>query len=155
MDKLFVGAFIFFSFLWVMIFSPFVFAQETTGFQEPLEEVFQWINEAIRPSIEDSDLENDTKTNLIDTLDSGTDAGIKGVGLWFGIHLFFVNMLFAGVSETDIPIDKSIIVIVSMILVFVLMIALVRKLFKENTKVMIIVVTILFILAILGIVIEF
>lgn len=134
---------------------PLIFAQEGTGFQEPISDFFGWINEIISESIESSDIKNDTKTNLQNTLDAGTGAGKSGVGLWFGIHNFFVEAIFAGTSEADLPISKDLITIISMIAVFIILLGLIKHVFRENMKIGIIIVIILFILAMAGIFIEF
>jgi len=128
---------------------------ESTGFEEPVKEVFEWIKEAVQPSIDNSGFDDTTNDNLSKALDSGTDAGIKGTALWFGIHEFVVDLLFAGVSETDMPIDKDLIVIISMMLVFFMMLVLIKKLAKENTKLLVIASGVLLTLAILGIGLEF
>lgn len=128
---------------------------ESTGFAEPISAVFDWINEIFTATIDDSDLDPETNENLQDTLDSGTDAGKKGVSLWFAIHEFFVDAIFAGTNEADLPIDKDMIVIISMIMVFLLMLGLIMKLFRENLKIAIIVVIILLALGLSGVFIEF
>ena len=63
-------------------------------FEESLFSVFDWINEIVTPSIQDPSFDNATQTNYLNTLDAGTESGKKGVSLWFGIHEFFVNMIF-------------------------------------------------------------
>lgn len=138
------------------LFTPLsVYAQEGTGFEEPITGFFDWINDIFSESIDDTNLNNDTTTNLQSTLDAGTDAGKKGVGLWFGIHHFFVEAIFAGTSEADLPISKDMITIISMIAVFIIIISLLRHLFKENMKIFVIVIVVLLILASVGIFIEF
>ena len=134
---------------------PNAYADESTGFAEPLNDMFNWIDEVFTEAIEDENLDNSTKTNLQLTLDSGTDAGKSGVALWFGIHEFFVNLIFAGTTEAELGIDKDLITIVSMIMVSLLLIGLVIKLIRENTKIAIIIVVILMALGVTGLVIEF
>jgi len=132
---------------------PYSYAE--SEFEQSLFSVFDWINEVITPSIQDGDLDNDSKDNFQDTLDSGTDAGKKGVSLWFYVHEFFVNLIFATTTEADLPIDRDLIVIISMLAVSALIIGLVFHLLRENTKILAIVVIILLVLGTLGIVIEF
>lgn len=140
----------------VLIFSvPNQAFAESTGFQEPVEQVFDWIQEVVQPSIDNSGFPDDTNENLSNALESGTDAGKTGTALWFGIHEFVVDILFAGVSETDMPIDKDLIVIISMLLVFFMMLVLIKKLAKENAKLLVIASGVLLTLAILGIGLEF
>ena len=134
--------------------TPFAFADDT-GFSEPMNDMFNWVDEVFTEAIEDENFDNSTKTNLQQTLDSGTDAGKKGVSLWFGIHEFFVNLIFAGTTEAELGIDKDLITIVSMIMVSLLLIGLVIKLIRENTKIAIIIVLILLALGATGLVLEF
>ena len=134
--------------------TPFAFADDT-GFSEPMNDMFNWVDEVFTEAIEDENFDNSTKTNLQQTLDSGTDAGKKGVSLWFGIHEFFVNLIFAGTTETELGIDKDLITIVSMIMVSLLLIGLVIKLIRENTKIAMLVVIILLALGAFGLVLEF
>ena len=134
--------------------TPFAFADDT-GFSEPMNDMFNWVDEVFTEAIEDENFDNSTKTNLQQTLDSGTDAGKKGVSLWFGIHEFFVNLIFAGTTEAELGIDKDLITIVSMIMVSLLLIGLVIKLIRENTKIAIIIVIILLALGATGLVLEF
>ena len=134
--------------------TPFAFADDT-GFSEPMNDMFNWVDEVFTEAIEDENFDNSTKTNLQQTLDSGTDAGKSGVALWFGIHEFFVNLIFAGTTEAELGIDKDLITIVSMIMVSLLLIGLVLKLIKENTKIAIIIVIILMALGATGLVLEF
>ncbi len=140
-------------FLLLLFFQP-VYAQ-TSDFAEPISGIFDWIDDLFTQSIQESEFDNSTETNLIDTLNSGTESGKKGVSLWFSVHEFFVNLIFTGVSETDLPIDKDIIVIISMIMVSLLLIGLVLKLIRENTKIAIIVILILVSLGVVGLGIEF
>ncbi len=133
---------------------PFSYAQEN-DFEESIQSVFEWINEVITPSITEAGMDNQTTTNYLDALDSGTDAGKKGVSLWWGIHEFMVDIVFAGTSQADLPIDKDLIVIISMFAVFVLMIGLIYHLLRENTKIALIVIVILIVLGSLGIFLEF
>ena len=134
--------------------TPFAFADDT-GFSEPMNDMFNWVDEVFTEAIEDENFDNSTKTNLQQTLDSGTDAGKSGVALWFGIHEFFVNLIFAGTTEAELGIDKDLITIVSMIMVSLLLIGLVIKLIRENTKIAMIVVIILLALGATGLVLEF
>ena len=134
--------------------TPFAFADDT-GFSEPMNDMFNWVDEVFTEAIEDENFDNSTKTNLQQTLDSGTDSGKKGVALWFGIHEFFVNLIFAGTTEAELGIDKDLITIVSMIMVSLLLIGLVIKLIRENTKIAIIIVLILLALGATGLVLEF
>ena len=134
--------------------TPFAFADDT-GFSEPMNDMFNWVDEVFTEAIEDENFDNSTKTNLQQTLDSGTDAGKSGVALWFGIHEFFVNLIFAGTTEAELGIDKDLITIVSMIMVSLLLIGLVIKLIRENTKIAIIIVIILLVLGATGLVLEF
>jgi hypothetical protein len=134
--------------------TPFAFADDT-GFSEPMNDMFNWVDEVFTEAIEDENFDNSTKTNLQQTLDSGTDAGKSGVALWFGIHEFFVNLIFAGTTEAELGIDKDLITIVSMIMVSLLLIGLVIKLIRENTKIAIIIVIILLALGATGLVLEF
>lgn len=132
---------------------PNIYAE--SEFEESIGAVFDWINEVVTPSIQDETLDQHTRDNFQDTLDSGTEAGKKGVSLWFGIHEFFVDLIFASTTEAELGIDKDLIVIVSMLAVFALMIGLIFHLIKENTKILAIVVVILLVLGLLGIVVEF
>jgi len=134
--------------------TPFAFADDT-GFSEPMNDMFNWVDEVFTEAIEDENFDNSTKTNLQQTLDSGTDAGKSGVALWFGIHEFFVNLIFAGTTEAELGIDKDLITIVSMIMVSLLLIGLVIKLIRENTKIAMLVVIILLALGAFGLVLEF
>ena len=134
--------------------TPFAFADDT-GFSEPMNDMFNWVDEVFTEAIEDENFNNSTKTNLQQTLDSGTDAGKSGGALWFGIHEFFVNLIFAGTTEAELGIDKDLITIVSMIMVSLLLIGLVIKLIRENTKIAIIIVLILLALGATGLVLEF
>ena len=134
--------------------TPFAFADDT-GFSEPMNDMFNWVDEVFTEAIEDENFDNSTKTNLQQTLDSGTDAGKKGVSLWFGIHEVFVNLIFAGTTEAELGIDKDLITIVSMIMVSLLLIGLVIKLIRENTKIAMLVVIILLALGAFGLVLEF
>ena len=134
---------------------PNAYADESTGFAEPMNDMFNWIDEVFTEAIESENFDNSTKTNLQVTLDSGTDAGKNGIALWFGIHEFFVNLIFAGTTEAELGIDKDLITIVSMIMVSLLLIGLVLKLIKENTKIAIIIVVILLALGATGLVLEF
>jgi hypothetical protein len=138
-----------------LVFFSIPNAYADNDFEESIGQVFDFINEVVSPSIQNPDFDNSTQTNFQETLDSGTDAGKKGVSLWFGIHEFFVNLIFASSTEADLPIDRDIIVIVSMLAVFALMIGLVMHLIKENTKIALIVIAILIILAVVGIGVEF
>ena len=133
---------------------PLSYADEM-GFSEPINGAFDWIDEVFTQAIEEENLNNSTKINLQQTLDSGTDAGKKGVSLWFGIHEFFVNLIFAGTTEAELGVDKDLIIIVSMIMVSLLLIGLVIKLIRENTKIAMIVIIILLALGATGLVIEF
>ena len=135
--------------------TPFAFADESTGFAEPMNNMFDWVDEVFTEAIDDESLDNSTKTNLQQTLDSGTNAGKSGVALWFGIHEFFVNLIFAGTTEAELGIDKDLITIVSMIMVSLLLIGLVIKLIRENTKIAMLVVIILLALGAFGLVLEF
>ena len=134
---------------------PNAYADESTGFAEPMNDMFNWVDEVFTEAIDNEEFDNSTKTNLQLTLDSGTDAGKSGVALWFGIHEFFVNLIFAGTTEAELGIDKDLITIVSMIMVSLLLIGLVLKLIKENTKIAIIIVVILLALGVTGLAIEF
>jgi len=120
-----------------------------------MNDMFNWVDEVFTEAIEDENFDNSTKTNLQQTLDSGTNAGKSGVALWFGIHEFFVNLIFAGTTEAELGIDKDLITIVSMIMVSLLLIGLVIKLIRENTKIAIIIVLILLALGATGLVLEF
>ena len=133
---------------------PTAYAQES-DFEESAGAVFDWINEIISPSIQDGNFDNDTTTNLQNTLDAGTDAGKKGVGLWWSVHLFVVNLIFTGVSETDYPVDKDLIIILSMFLVFIMMVGIVIHLARENTKLLVIGIAVLLALGAFGILVEF
>jgi len=140
-------------FMSTITFTP-AFAQEA-DFEDSLKSIFDWINEVITPSITDQGFDNTTVTNYKKTLDSGTDAGKAGVSLWWGIHAFFVDLIFAGATSAELGIDKDLIVIVSMLAVFALVIGLIFHIFKENTKIAVIVIGILLALGVMGIVIEF
>ena len=133
---------------------PFVYA-DTAGFEEPISGVFDWINNVISANIASTNLPPNTETNVQNALDSGTEAGKRGTSLWFAVHAFFVDLIFAGVDEADIPIDRDIIVIISMILVAILVIMLLKKLLHENMKVGFVVVVIVVAIALAGITIEF
>ena len=140
-----------------MLFTPTsVFAEEEgTGFAEPIAGFFDWINEIFTASIAGTDMDYDTSQNLQNTLDAGTDAGKAGVSVWFGIHKFFVEAIFAGTSEANIPVSKDIITIISMIAVFFIVLFLLKHIFRENMKVFAIIIIVLIILALAGIFIEF
>lgn len=139
--------------VFVLIMIPSAYAD--SGFEEPISGVFDWINEVVSGNIEQSNLPDSTETNLQNTLDSGTEAGKKGTILWFAIHEFFVNAIFAGVSETDLPISKDVIVVFSMLLVAFFIFMLLKKLVHENTKIGIIIIVIIIAFAIAGLTIEF
>lgn len=140
----------------LVIFSfPNAYASESNDFEESIGAVFDWINDIVSPSIQNPDFDNATQTNFQETLDLGTESGKRGISLWFGIHEFFVSLIFATSTEANLPIDKDIIVIISMLAVFFLMLTLLRHLIKENTKIAVIVVVILVVLAMAGILIEF
>ena len=126
-----------------------------SGFEDTLFGLFDWINELVTPTIQDPSLDNSTQSNYQDALDSGTDAGKKGVSLWFSIHEFFVNIIFAGTTSAELPIDKDIIVIISMLAVTAMVIILIRHLIKENVKIAIAVIGVLILLAVLGFTVEF
>ena len=153
-DSLLVGHLMMIGAIIALSITPFAFADDT-GFSEPMNDMFNWVDEVFTEAIEDENFDNSTKTNLQQTLDSGTDAGKKGVSLWFGIHEFFVNLIFAGTTEAELGIDKDLITIVSMIMVSLLLIGLVIKLIRENTKIAIIIVIILLALGATGLVLEF
>jgi hypothetical protein len=138
-----------------LVFFSIPNAYADNDFEESIGQVFDWINEVVSPSIQNPDFDNSTRDNFQETLDSGTESGKKGVSLWFGIHEFFVNLIFATSTEADLPIDKDIIVIVSMLAVFALMIGLILHLIRENTKIALIVVVVLIAFASLGIFVEF
>ena len=138
-DSLLVGHLMMIGAIIALSITPFAFADDT-GFSEPMNDMFNWVDEVFTEAIEDENFDNSTKTNLQQTLDSGTDAGKSGVALWFGIHEFFVNLIFAGTTEAELGIDKDLITIVSMIMVSLLLIGLVIKLIRENTKIAIIIV---------------
>lgn len=137
----------------IISFIPNVYAE--SEFEQSLFEVFDWINEIVSPSIQDPSLDNATQTNYQEALDAGTESGKKGVSLWFSIHQFFVDMIFAGSTSADLPLDKDLIVIISMLAVGIMMIGLVMHLIKENTKIAVIVFGILIVLALFGIFVEF
>lgn len=128
---------------------------DTSGFEEPIAGVFDWINNIVSANIDSSNLPDNTETNLQSSLDTGTEAGKAGVSLWFKVHAFFVELIFAGVDEASIPIDKDIIVIISMVLVAIMGIFLLKKLLHENFKVGIVVVIIVVAFALAGFTIEF
>jgi hypothetical protein len=153
-DSLLVGHLMMIGAIIALSITPFAFADDT-GFSEPMNDMFNWVDEVFTEAIEDENFDNSTKTNLQQTLDSGTDAGKSGVALWFGIHEFFVNLIFAGTTEAELGIDKDLITIVSMIMVSLLLIGLVIKLIRENTKIAIIIVIILLALGATGLVLEF
>ena len=153
-DSLLVGHLMMIGAIIALSITPFAFADDT-GFSEPMNDMFNWVDEVFTEAIEDENFDNSTKTNLQQTLDSGTDAGKSGVALWFGIHEFFVNLIFAGTTEAELGIDKDLITIVSMIMVSLLLIGLVIKLIRENTKIAIIIVLILLALGATGLVLEF
>ncbi|MBT4327762.1 MAG: hypothetical protein HOD60_12810 [Candidatus Nitrosopelagicus sp.] len=153
-DSLLVGHLMMIGAIIALSITPFAFADDT-GFSEPMNDMFNWVDEVFTEAIEDENFDNSTKTNLQQTLDSGTDAGKSGVALWFGIHEFFVNLIFAGTTEAELGIDKDLITIVSMIMVSLLLIGLVIKLIRENTKIAMLVVIILLALGAFGLVLEF
>jgi hypothetical protein len=138
-----------------LVFFSIPNAYADNDFEESVSSIFDWINEIVTPSIQNPDFDNSTRDNFQSTLDAGTDSGKKGVSLWWSIHHFFVELIFASSTEADLPIDKDIITIISMLAVFALMIGLVMHLIKENTKIALIVVAILIILAVVGIGVEF
>ena len=154
-DSLLVGHLTLIGAVIALSVTPFAFADESTGFAEPMNDMFDWVDEVFTEAIENENFDNSTKTNLQLTLDSGTDSGKSGVALWFGIHEFFVNLIFAGTTEAELGIDKDLITIVSMIMVSLLLIGLVIKLIRENTKIAIIIVLILLALGATGLVLEF
>jgi hypothetical protein len=139
----------------VTIPSAFADDADTSDFSESINGVFDFIDEIAQENIDQTEMDEQTTENVQLTLDSGIEAGKDGVNLWFGIHEFFVNLIFAGTTEVDLPIDKDMIVIISMIAVFFIMIGLVMHLIRENTKIALIIVAILVGLGLAGIVIEF
>ena len=139
-----------------LVFIPIpAFAQDETGFQESFTAIFDWLNEIFTGTISDSGLENDTQTNLQNTLDSGTDAGKQGTILWFKVHEFIVDGIFVGADEADLPVSKDMIVIISMILTTILIGLIAWSLIKKGGLIAVIVIAILIVLGILGVVIEF
>ena len=137
-----------------LIFSiPNIYADEQITNQ--INGSFDWLNNIVSENINDTGFESDTQTNLQDTVDSGSNAGKKGVDLWFSAHEFLVDLIFSGISETELPVDKDIIVILSMIIVAILGMILVKKLLHEDGKVVIIIVFIILITAYLGLNIVF
>ena len=139
--------------LLLLISFPIVYAD--AGFDDQINGFFDWLNDVITGNINESGLPLDTETNLQNAVNSGTDASKKGVSLWMAFHSFFVDLIFAGTSETDLPISKDIIVIISMVLVAILGVILLKKLLHENFKIVVIVVFILLVLAFVGLNIEF
>jgi hypothetical protein len=139
----------------VTIIPVYADESDTSDFSETVNGLFDFIDDLAQDNIDQSDMDEQTTENVQNTLDSGIEAGKSGVALWFGIHEFFVNLIFAGTTEADLPIDKDMIVIISMIAVFGIMIGLVMHLIRENTKVALIIVAILIALGLAGIVIEF
>ncbi len=129
----------------------------TTGFQEPVEEVFNWFGEFMGENIDNAGLETGTTDNLHNTLDAGIDAGITGTNLWFKVHDFFVELIFTGSTEAGIADEssKDLIVWVSMLAVFGMLIGLGLKLIKENSKIGAIVFLVLLALGIIGITVQF
>ena len=75
--------------------------------------------------------------------------------MWWSVHLFVVNLIFTGVSETDYPVDRDLIVILSMFLVFIMMVGIVIHLARENTKLLVIGIAVLLALGAFGILVEF
>lgn|GEM_PF-6755544 len=129
----------------------------TTGFQEPVEEVFTWFGEFMSENIDSANLAPDTTENLHNTLDAGIEAGVTGTNLWFKVHEFFVELIFTGSTEAGIADEssKDLIVWVSMLAVFGMLIGLTIKLVKENSKIGAIVFLVLLALGIIGITVQF
>jgi hypothetical protein len=141
----------------VSVTFPFAFADDadTSDFSESINGVFDFIDNIAQENIDQSEMDEQTTENVQLTLDSGIESGKTGVKLWFSVHEFFVNLIFAGTTEADLPIDKDLIVVISMFAVFFIMIGLVMHLIRQNTKIALIIVVILVILGMAGIVIEF
>ena len=124
-----------------------VFAEpDDANFSESINSVFDFIDNIAQENIDQSEMDEQTTDNVQKTLDSGIESGKTGVKLWFSVHEFFVNLIFAGTTEADLPIDKAMIVIISMIVVFVVMIGIVMHLIRQNTKIALIIIAILIVL---------
>ena len=133
-----------------------VFAEpDDANFSESINSVFDFIDNIAQENIDQSEMDEQTTDNVQKTLDSGIESGKTGVKLWFSVHEFFVNLIFAGTTEADLPIDKDMIVIISMIVVFVVMIGIVMHLIRQNTKIALIIIAILIVLGLTGVFIEF
>ena len=139
--------------LLLLVSFPLVYAD--AGFDDQINGFFDWLNDIISGTVDESGLPQNTETNLQDTVDSGSEVGKQGISLWFYAHEFFVDLIFTGVNETDLAISKDIIVILSMVLVAILGIILLKKLMQENGKVVIIIVFVILVLAFVGLNIEF
>ena len=133
-----------------------VFAEpDDADFSASINKVFDFIDNIAQENIDQSEMDEQTTDNVQQTLDSGIESGKTGVKLWFSVHEFFVNLIFAGTTEADLPIDKDLIVVISMFAVFFIMIGIVMHLIRQNTKIALIIIAILIVLGITGVYIEF
>jgi len=148
---------LFFFLGWALL--SFVFPEafaESSVFEEPVLSVFDWMDDAFSESIDSAGIENRTKTNLHNTLDAGIDAGKTGTSLWFKIHAFLKELIFSGANEAGYDEStKDLIGIIAILAVFAMVIGLLKHLFRENAKILMIVVAILFAMGVTGIMIEF
>ena len=139
--------------LLLLVSFPIVYAD--AGFDDQINGFFDWLNDIISGTVSESNLPSNTETNIQNVVDSGSDAGVKGVSLWFAFHSFFVDLIFAGTDESNLPIDKDMIIIISMVLVAILGIILLKKLMHENLKLVIIIIFVILALAFVGLNFEF
>ena len=139
--------------LLLVVSVPVVYAD--MGFDDQIKGFFDWLNDVISGTVTESNLPSNTEENLQNVVNSGSDAGVKGVSLWFSFHSFIVDLIFAGTDESNLPIDKDMIIIISMVLVAILGIILLKKLMQENGKLVIIIIFVILVLAFVGLNIEF
>jgi len=128
---------------------------EETGIQSAVDAVFDWMNDYFGAGIENLQVENDTKTNLGETLETGIEAGKEGTALWFGIHDFVVSAIHTSLTEAGFDVDRGMISVIANLITFGMIGLILFELFKRATWIFIIVVILLVALGVAGIVLKF
>lgn len=110
------------------------YAQEETSVSlvtEPIGEFFEWFGNFTKANIQQSDLPEQKKDEIMNTADAGVGVAEKTINLWTGFHELIINAIFAG---SPIEFDKGIAVMISFVVSTALVMMLLWKFVKHAWK---------------------
>lgn len=138
----------------LLIFTvPLAYAE--SGFQEPVDGIIDSLGGTLETWTKGSDLSDERKENIQKILGAGTETGHAVSNLWFKAHDLFVELIFTGSHEAGVQLTYDVIIWISMLVVLILTAFFIKRLFKDNAKLAIIVIGIILFLGFIGVVVEF